>query len=121
MAAWSGRHGAAEKPQLPTTSSVTPWRIFDSARGFSGRVKSECVWMSMNPGATTWPRASITRWAGRVERDSSATMRPFPMLTSPSRPAAPLPSMTWPPRISRSSMNWVDGGWVDGGSRPCRR
>jgi hypothetical protein len=29
----------------------------------------------MNPGATTWPRASITRRAGRVERDSTATMR----------------------------------------------
>ena len=53
MARRSGSAGAAEKPQLPTTSSVTPWRTFDSARGLSGSVKSECVWMSMSPGATT--------------------------------------------------------------------
>ena len=53
IAARPGNAGAAEKPQLPVTSRVTPWRIFDSARGLSGRVKSECVWMSMKPGATT--------------------------------------------------------------------
>src|SRR6266508_746395 len=104
IADWPGSAGATEKPQLPTTSSVTPWRIFDSARWFSGRVKSECVWMSMNPGATTWPRASIARRAGRVERGSMARMRPFPMETSASRPTAPLPSTTWPPRTIRSSM-----------------
>ena len=89
-----GSAGATEKPQLPTTSSVTPWRIFDSARGLSGSVKSECVWMSMNPGATTWPRASITRWAGRAERGSTAAMRPARTATSASRPGPPLPSIT---------------------------
>src|SRR2546428_6543038 len=31
-------------------------------------------------------------------------MRPAAMLTSASRPGAPVPSITWPPRISRSSM-----------------
>src|ERR1700752_4826528 len=59
--------------------------------------------MSMNPGATTWPRPSITRRAGRVERRSIATTRPSWTLTSASRPGAPVPSMRWPPRISRSS------------------
>ena len=49
-----------EKPQLPSTSVVTPWRILHSAFGLSGRVKSEWVWMSMKPGATIMPSASIT-------------------------------------------------------------
>ena len=53
IAAVPGSAGATENPQLPTTSVVTPWRIFPSARGFKGSVKSECVWMSMKPGATT--------------------------------------------------------------------
>jgi hypothetical protein len=35
--------GATEKPQFPVTSSVTLRRIFDSAPGFTGSVKSECV------------------------------------------------------------------------------
>src|SRR5215813_5453121 len=60
--------------------------------------------MSMSPGATTCPRASITRRAGRAERGSTAAIRPSSTATSASRPGAPLPSMTRPPRISRSSM-----------------
>src|SRR5438046_1284359 len=100
-AARAGSAGATEKPQLPTTSSVTPWRIFDSARGLMGSVKSEWVWMSMKPGATTCPRASTTRWAGRAERGSIATMRPALTLTSASRPGAPGPSISWPPRTDR--------------------
>ena len=94
IATRSGSAGAAEKPQLPTTSRVTPCLIFDSARGLSGKVKSEWVWMSMSPGATTCPRASITRWAGRDERCSTATMRPELTLTSASIPGAPVPSIT---------------------------
>src|SRR5262249_29611863 len=60
--------------------------------------------MSMRPGATTWPRASITRWAGRDDRRSSATIRPALTLTSASRPGAPVPAIRWPPRISRRSL-----------------
>src|SRR5262249_46051498 len=74
MAAVPGSAGAAEKPQLPTTSVVTPWRIFPSARGLRGSVKSECVWMSMKPGATTWPRASMTRRAGRARLDGGGAV-----------------------------------------------
>src|SRR5499426_3530609 len=59
--------------------------------------------MSMSRGATTCPRASITRRAGRAERGSTAATRPSSTATSASRPGAPLPSMTWPARISRSS------------------
>src|SRR4029453_10424817 len=65
-----GRAGAAEKPQLPTISVVTPCRTFDSARGFKGRVKSEWVWMSMKPGATTCPCAEMIRRAGGEDADS---------------------------------------------------
>jgi hypothetical protein len=32
---------------------VTPWRTLLSALGLMGRVKSECVFISMKPGATT--------------------------------------------------------------------
>src|SRR5438067_890452 len=60
--------------------------------------------MSMKPGATTWPRASMMRRAGRAERGSTATMRPALTLTSASRTGAPVPSISCPPRISRSSM-----------------
>ena len=58
-----GNTGATENPQCPMTSVVTPWRILLSARGAYGSVKSECVLMSMNPGATTDPPASISRRA----------------------------------------------------------
>ena len=59
-----------------------------------GKVKSECVWMSISPGVTTWPRASMTRWAARDDFRSIATMRPASTLTSASNPGAPLPSIT---------------------------
>src|SRR4029450_4696818 len=53
----SSETGAGEKPQLPTTSVVTPCRTFDSARRFSQSRQSECECMSMKPGATTLPDA----------------------------------------------------------------
>jgi hypothetical protein len=51
--------GNGENPQLPVTSVVTPCKILLSALGSSSDVTSEWVWMSMKPGATTWPLASI--------------------------------------------------------------
>jgi hypothetical protein len=57
-------------------------------------VQDECVWMSMSPGVTTWPRTSITRRAGRDDLRSTATMWSAPTLTSASNPGAPVPSMT---------------------------
>lgn len=60
--------------------------------------------MSMNPGATTCPVASMTRWAGPVRLLARALIRPSHMATSTARPGAPLPSMTWAPRITRSSI-----------------
>ena len=107
MATRPGRAGAAEKPQLPTTSGVTPWRIFDSAARIE-RQREIGVRVDVDePGRHHLP-ARVDRAAGRpVERGSTATMRPARDATSASRPGAPLPSMTCPPRISISSMAWV--------------
>ena len=48
----------------PRTSVVTPWRILLWASPSSSKGRSECECMSMKPGATTRPRASIVRRAG---------------------------------------------------------
>src|SRR5215831_3526081 len=68
--------GAGEKPQLPTTSVVTPWRIFDSARRFAQSRQSECECSSMMPTSarragppvpsSTWPPSSLRSSTGRV-------------------------------------------------------
>ena len=89
---------------MPTTSVVTPWRTLLSASGFRGRVKSEWVWMSMKPGATICPEASISRCASRPSQSPTAVMRPFFMATSARRAGVPFPSITCPPRINRSSI-----------------
>ena len=60
--------------------------------------------MSMKPGATTCPAASMTRRAGPVRPLARALMRPSQMAISTARPGVPLPSMTWAPRIMRSSI-----------------
>jgi hypothetical protein len=46
--------GAADEPQLPVTSVVTPCRTRESAVGYTKMSPSEWVWMSMKPGHTTW-------------------------------------------------------------------
>src|SRR5258706_439600 len=62
-------------------SVVTPWRTLLSALGLIGRVKSEWVLMSMKPGATVRPAASMIFSAGALigepiaaTRHSTATM-----------------------------------------------
>ncbi len=97
--------GAGEKPQLPTTSVVTPWRILDSARRLPHRRQSECECMSMKPGASTRPEALSTRPADSRERSPMAAMVSPRMPTSARLPALPVPSMTMAPSILRSSMS----------------
>src|SRR6202022_1794695 len=99
----SSETGAGEKPQLPTTSVVTPWRIFDSARRLSQRRQSECECMSMKPGVTVRPLASMVRPAGSRARSPTAAMASPVTPTSPRRAGAPVPSMSCPPVILRSS------------------
>src|SRR5688572_30952326 len=59
--------------------------------------------MSMKPGASTCPVASITRRAS-PRLAPMAVMAPFATATSARREAAPVPSRTSAPRISRSCM-----------------
>ena len=112
MTSWrrAGVRGAGLAPQLPTTSSVKPWWTLLSAVGSPGRTKSACECMSMNPGATTWPVASITRAAPASGKRSIASMRSPAMATSARRAGRPVPSITVPPRIrmsSTSSASWL--------------
>src|SRR5215475_6162728 len=83
-------------------SVVTPWRTLLSALGLIGRVKSEWVLMSMNPGATASPCASITRVALSPRRGPIAAMRPSATARSPPTPGLPVPSIRRPLRIRMS-------------------
>src|ERR1700730_5137896 len=106
-----GSTGATEKPQWPMISVVTPWRTLLSALGLIGSVKSEWVLMSMKPGATASPRASMTFAASPGGSLPMAANRPAQMATSPGLPAAPVPSSRRPPRM-RTSCSMPDA--------PCR-
>jgi hypothetical protein len=59
--------------------------------------------MSMNPGVTVRPAASIVRPAGSAERSPTVVMRSPVTPTSARRAGAPVPSMTSPPAILMSS------------------
>ena len=74
----SSATGAGEKPQLPTTSVVTPWRIFDSARRLPQRRQSECECMSMKPGAT-----HVARGVQRCGRPARGERSPTAAMLSP--------------------------------------
>src|SRR5262247_1050184 len=52
--------------------------------------------MSMKPGATAWPAASITRAASPVRPEPTATIRSPSTATSAARAGAPLPSISEP-------------------------
>ena len=60
--------------------------------------------MSMKPGATICPEASISRCASRSSQSPTAVMRPLLIATSARRAGVPFPSITCPPRINRSSI-----------------
>ncbi len=95
--------GANESPSWPITSQVTPWCTFISCAGFARSWMSECVCMSVKPGVTKSPCASIVRAAGSSVRPT-ATIRPPRTPTSASNHGFPAPSITRPPRTSRSSI-----------------
>src|SRR5438045_2870565 len=85
-------------------SVVTPWRTLLSALGLIGKVKSECVLMSMKPGANARPSASITLAAPSGSERPSAAIRPSRTAMSPVSPGRPLPSIIVPPRIRMSEV-----------------
>ncbi len=53
--------GAYDSPSWPSTSVVTPCETFAKWSGSARTRRSECECMSMNPGASTSPSASIDR------------------------------------------------------------
>src|SRR5580700_6850426 len=84
-------------------SVVTPWRTLLSAFGLIGSVKSEWVFMSIKPGATASPAASMIFRAVPAMPRPIAAMRPPAMATSsPAAPALPAPSNNIPPRMMKS-------------------
>ena len=82
VSACSAVSGAGLNPQFPTTSVVTPWWILLSPPGQRKSERSEWVCMSMKPGQTTRPRASIRSRVGAAPRSPIAAMRPCRMPTS---------------------------------------
>src|SRR4029453_17554558 len=70
--------------------------------------------MSMKPGVTVRPLASITRSAAPTRPGATATTRSPSTATSAARAGAPLPSTTVPPRISRDQ---ATSGFLDGHRR----
>ena len=94
--------GAALMPQLPAITVVTPCETLKSMSGCASSAWSSWVCESMKPGATIRPAASIVRAALAPARSPTAAMRPSLTATSASKRGALVPSMTVPPRISRS-------------------
>ena len=74
--------GYGEMPQFPTTSVVTPWYTLLSPPGSSRSVLSECECMSMKPGATICPDASMTRSA------TASSRLPIAAILSPVMPTS---------------------------------
>ena len=95
--------GKGEKLQLPVTWVVTPWYAMLSAPGSSTRLTSEWVCMSMKPGVTTFPAASMTRAASASGSAPIASILPRDTPTSAGYPGPPEPSTTLPPRMRRSN------------------
>src|SRR5262245_15158408 len=83
-------------------SVVTPCRTLLSAFGLIGRTKSEWVLMSMKPGVTARPSASMTLLASPGREGPMAAMRPAARAISAMVPWLPLPSMRRPRWITIS-------------------
>ena len=99
----SGRkYGAAETPQLPQTTVVTPWLAFIAMVGLSIRAVSSWVCTSMKPGATTLPAASISLSPFSEPGAPTAAMRSPLIATSAANSFLPVPSATWPLRMTVS-------------------
>ncbi len=77
-----------------------PCRMWVSASGFSNSPPSTWLCVSMKPGATISPVASITRSSLRGLNLPIPAIRSPTMRTSALRPGLPVPSTTVPPVIS---------------------
>src|ERR1041385_7176483 len=99
----------ATDPPSPVISEVMPWKIFDGRRGSTRMGNSDWPSMSMKPGATTLPAASMVRLRGAAERLPMAEILPSRMPRSPEYHGDPVPSMMWPLVMTRSKV----GAWAD--------
>jgi hypothetical protein len=92
---------------MPCDTKFGAWRI----AGFGSRKppsapdpSSACEWMSINPGATYLPVASMTRVALASASVPTATIRPPRTPTSAGNQGLPVPSRTRALRIRRSNV-----------------
>src|SRR6476661_6315570 len=117
IASFSG----ATDPPSPVISVVMPWKIFDGRCGATMIVNSDCPSMSMKPGATTRPWASIVRLADAPARRPIAAIRPSRMPTSAAYQGEPVPSITWPLTMTTSKGRPEGGGWRPAASSTAQR
>ena len=89
-------------PPSPVNSVVMPWKILEGRWGLTSMVNSDCPNMSMNPGVTIIPAASMVCFALPRISVAISTMRPPLMASSPEYQGEPVPSMMRPFRIIRS-------------------
>ena len=93
-------------PQLPPMTVVTPCSGDGDRSGSQNTWASRWVCTSMNPGVTARPVASIVAAASAppLTRLPMAVIRSPTMPMSARRLGPPRPSITSPPRMSRSNM-----------------
>ncbi len=106
----------------PMISVVTPIVTFETTRPSPSprKAKREWLWMSMKPGATTMPEASMRRTAAASERTPggvTATMRSPRIPTSPGYHALPVPSTMRPPSMTTSNRSEPGPGPPGGAGR----
>ena len=89
---FSGPTGAQDRPQLPLTMVVSPCRSSSSPKPGRKAAASAWRWMSMKPGVTHLPRASMTRAARAAGSGSTAAILPPDTATSAWMPGRPEPS-----------------------------
>ena len=117
MSSKKSETGNVPPPSWPTTAVVIPCNTWLDASGLSPMPRSAWLCMSMKPGATIRPAASMTRSPARADRKGATSAMVSPLSrTSARRAGLPLPSMTVPPeiRIVRE-VSWMSA------SQACRR
>ena len=92
----------ADSPSPPPDTTQAQQDLIITIAGVSITLVSSWVCVSMNPGASTFPSASICTCARASRRRPSATMRPSRTATSSTSASSPLPSSTRAFRINVS-------------------
>lgn len=85
----------ADRPQLPVTKEVMPWRMKGSKYlnvSFFMQNQSLCEWASKKPEDTLRPFRSMTLSALSVIEGATAAMRSSSIRMSPANASLPVPS-----------------------------